>query len=383
MKILAFSDVALPEGSGGVERQILEVYGRIVRNHGAEIRLIALGRGGAPREEVRAGILVKRARQLPLDGFTGAQATLSPFVWPMAWNEVRRFRPDVIHANTLFYATTLAAAAVSWRTRTPFVLTAHLGNLDALPQPYRTLSKAYESTVGRSILSRADRVICIGEEVRRHIVKLGVSTERTVSIPNGVDIRQFFPLAKNEHSARSVIKIISVGRLVFNKGNQYVIEAAKRLHATGRSFELSIVGDGPMSQSLERQAEELIGAKVVEFVGRRSDIPQLLRGADIFVRPSLTEAMSLSMLEAMASGLAVIATDVGSTREVLTDGVNGLLVRPGSVDALVDVLAKLIDGVDLRLRLGEAARQTAHGYNWEQVATSTFAVLSSAVGRVG
>ena len=376
MKILALSDVALPEGSGGVERQIFEVYGRIVRLHGGEVRLLALGREGLPQEEVRDDVLVKRARQLPLDKLTGAQATLSPFVWRMAWREVRNFRPDVIHANTLFYATTLAAAAVAWRTQTPLVVTAHIGHLDALPQPYRTLSKAYEATLGRWVLSRAARVICIGDAVRDHILKLGVPSSKTCSIPNGVDSHEFFP---RDTDGGSPPTIVSVGRLIFNKGNQYLIEAVRQVRLSGRPFRLVIVGDGPLRAALVEQSAELRRAGYVSFAGRRDDVPEILRAADIFVRPSLTESMPMGVLEAMASGLAVVASDVGATNEIIDNGRNGILVTPKSVDQLREALNALLDDVALRATLGQAALATSLEYNWERVADATFAEFTRAI----
>jgi glycosyltransferase involved in cell wall biosynthesis len=376
MRILAFSDVALPEGSGGVERQIFEVYGRIVRRHRADVRLIALGRKGLPREEIREGVLVKRSRQLPLDRVTGAQATVSPFVWRSAWEEVRRFKPDVIHANTLFYATTLAAAAVAARAATPLVVTAHIGHLDALSQPYRAASKAYEATVGRWVLGRASRVICIGEAVQDHIVSIGVRRERTSSVPNGVDSGVFFPGTGNSDG---VLTIVSVGRLIFNKGNQYLLEALRGLSGRGRAFRLVIVGDGPMRTALARQTAELGLEDVVSFAGRRDDVPEVLRAADIYVRPSLTESMPMGVLEAMSSGLAVVASDAGATGEIIDNGRNGLLVAPRSVADLRTALERLLADPALRARLGAAARVTAVEYDWERVADATFGEFARAV----
>ena len=376
MRILAFSDVALPEGSGGVERQIFEVYGRIIRRDGADIRLIALGRDGLPREEVRDGVLVRRARQLPLDRVTGAQATISPFVWRTAWHEVRRFQPDVIHANTLFYATTLASAAVAARTGTPLVVTAHIGHLNALSQPYRTLSKAYEATLGRWVLGRASRVICIGDAVQEHIVAIGAPRDRTCSIPNGVDSSVFFPGPRGDGD---IPTIVSVGRLIFNKGNQYLLAALQQLSSHGRAFRLVIVGDGPMRAALVRQTSELGLDRMVSFVGRRDDVPELLRTADIYVRPSLTESMPMGVLEAMSSGLAVIASDVGATSEIINPGRNGLMVAPRSVTDLRSALERLLDDATLRARLGAAARETALSYDWERVADATFGEFARAI----
>ena len=102
LRVLAFSDVALPEGSGGEERQIEEIYGRWVESSRAEVLLVALGGEGLPQHDRRRGIRIVRAPQLRLGRLTGAQAALSTAVWPLAFRATRAFRPHVIHANTLF-----------------------------------------------------------------------------------------------------------------------------------------------------------------------------------------------------------------------------------------------------------------------------------------
>jgi len=152
LRVLAFSDVALPEGSGGVERQIEEVYGRWVAAGDAEVLLVALGDQSLPRRDVRRGVRIVRASQLNLGRLTGMQATLSWGVWPLAFKAARVFRPDVVHAHTLFYASSPAAATVARREDLPLALTAHIGSLDALPGPQRAASRLYESTIGRALV---------------------------------------------------------------------------------------------------------------------------------------------------------------------------------------------------------------------------------------
>lgn len=368
MKVLAFSDVAWPEGSGGVERSLREIYPRLATRHGAEIWLVTLADSGLPRREHRDGVTILRTRRLPLERVTGAQVTISVDAWRAGLRAAQVFRPDLIHAHTLFYHTSLVAAVVARRAHRPLLLTLHLGAIDALPQPYRTATRLYERTVGRALLIAARRIICVSEDVRRHALALGATAHKLVMVPNGVDAARFAP---RQHQARPVPTVVCVGRLIFNKGQQHLLEATADLRRRGISLRLLLVGDGPQEAELRRQAAAYHLDEQVTFLGRRDDVEAVLADADVFVRPSLSEGMSLAVLEAMACGLPVIATDVSGTRQLIRHGTDGIVVQPGSVPQLSEALERLLRDAPLRQRLGHNARQRALAYNWERVAEAT------------
>ncbi len=368
IRVLAFSDVVLPEGSGGVERTFPELYGRLAARGAADIRLVALGGDGLPRRERQHGHIVERARRIPLERLTGAQVAFSLDAWRTAWRAYRAHRPHVIHAHTLFFSTSLVAAVLARTTGTPLIVTVHVGSLAALPQPYRGAVQLYERTIGRFILSSAARIICVSDDVRAYALALGAAPGRTVVVPNGVDLARFTPGAAEDRS-RPVV--LSVGRLIFNKGLQYLLPAAAQLRNEGLSFQLVIAGDGPLHRELERDAAALGLDDTVQFLGRRDDVDRLLRSADIFVRPSLSEGMSLAVLEAMAAGLAVVATDVSGSRQLIADGESGFIVPPADVDSLASALRRLILDPGLRRCFGERAHERATHYTWESVADAT------------
>ncbi len=122
-------------------------------------------------------------------------------------------------------------------------------------------------------------------------------------------------------------------------------------------FEALIIGGGRREAEMRQLAQELGLAGRVHFLGQRPDIPDLLGALDIFVLPSHSEGVSLALLEAMAAGLPVIATAVGGLPEVVTDGVNGLLIPPQDPEALAQALARLLDDPALAKKLGENARR--------------------------
>ena len=368
MRVLAFSDVAAPEGGGGVERTLEEIYGRIARRGGAEIHLVTLGGSDLPRAERHNGITVHRASRLPLERITGAQAALSSAVWRLGFRLAARLRPDVIHAHTLFFHSSLVAAAVSRWRRTPLVLTVHVGSMAALPQPYRAAVALYERSLGRLLLRSARRIICVSDDVRDHVIALGADAGRVTMIPNGVDSGRF---ATAERDGSGVPLLVSVGRLIFNKGQHFLIEAADRLHQEGARFQVVIAGGGPVEQQLHDDVWRRGLEGIVSLPGDEPHVERLLASADAFVRPSLSEGMSLAVLEAVAAGLPVIASDVSGMRALIEDGVSGLIVRPGDVDALTAALRRIIAGRDLRVAMGEAARVRAAGYGWDAVAETT------------
>ena len=177
------------------------------------------------------------------------------------------------------------------------------------------------------------------------------------------------------------MRIGFVGRLIANKGPQYLIEAAPALLTTCPHAEIVIVGDGPMKPALEARAQTLGIQDKVTFLGARRDVADVLRGCDVFVRPSLMEGMPLTVLEAMACGVPVIATPVGGTPEVVEHEYTGLLVPPTDVGELGIALIRLASSPELRQRLGEAGRRLVErDFSWEQVVERNLVVYHKALG---
>lgn len=187
--------------------------------------------------------------------------------------------------------------------------------------------------------------------------ELGVPTRKLVTVYNGVDTAQFRP--RGAALARSlegrVPRIGAVGRLVDEKDYPMLLRALALLKQRGLRFEAAIVGDGPLSAALQAQARALGVDSVVRFYGRRDDVPDLLRSLDVYVLTSKSEGMPIAVLEAMATGLPIVATAVDAVPEVITHEVNGLLVPKGDERATADAIVRLLEDAVLRERLGKAA----------------------------
>jgi glycosyltransferase involved in cell wall biosynthesis len=372
MRILAFCDYFAQPSSGGAERVALEVYRRLAAE-GATIRVVTtMPRSMRPvpssdRLQVRVFPSVELAKPL------GIQASLAPMLFLKLRALARDFRPDILHANTLFFQTSLAAALVARASRLPLVTSVQIAGLDLMPQPGRLLGTAYERTVGRFILSRSARVIAPGPSVRDHLVRLGTAPERIAIVPNGVDLRRFWP--RHEMARNDPPVIAFVARLIVNKGPDTLLTALLQLRREGLTFKAVVIGDGPLRQQLEQRALPL--GKAIEFLGQQPDVAPHLRQADLLVRPSLTEGMPLGILDAMASRVCVIASDIDGNRDLVTHDRNGILFPVGDAPRLADAIRELLRNPVRRTELARAGHETAQGYGWESIVARTADVFTS------
>jgi len=172
-------------------------------------------------------------------------------------------------------------------------------------------------------------------------------------IHNAVDVAGA-PRSRHE---RPVPRLISVGRLKAPKDFLTLVRALAALPAG--SFDALIVGDGPDRAELETEIRRLGIEESVELSGERDDVPKLLAGSDVFVLSSRSEGLPVSVLEAMAAELPVVASAVGGLAELVEDGATGLLVPAGDERALTEALRRLIDDADLRRSMGAAGRGRA------------------------
>jgi glycosyltransferase involved in cell wall biosynthesis len=205
---------------------------------------------------------------------------------------------------------------------------------------------------------RLDMVIACSEEVRRSHSD-NFDPERTVTIVNGVDLDEFTPQEPAAAKDPGIYSIGSVGSLTVQKGYPNLLKAVAVLAEKDIPARLTLVGDGPLREDLERQAAESGITDRVVFAGATGDVASKLRSFDVIAGSSIREGLPLSILEAMASGLPVVTTDVGGNREAVEDGVTGLLVPPGDSYALADALTSLWTDAEKRTSMGAAGRARA------------------------
>jgi glycosyltransferase involved in cell wall biosynthesis len=258
----------------------------------------------------------------------------------------RRERPLVVHANSSKAGVLGRLAAVAARVPARFftvhgwAFKAHAG----------AVSKAY-LWADRLMSPLTTATICVAQAERA--AGLSARTcraDRTVVIHNGVplDVPRRHP-----HTGR--VDLLSVGRLRAPKDFLTLVQAIAALEPG--SARLRIAGDGPDRPALEAEIERTGLGEHVELLGDRDDVPELLAGADVFVLSSDSEGFPMSVLEAMAAGLPVVASAVGGVPEAVRDGETGSLVPPRDAAALAEALRRLVADPALRERLGDAGRQ--------------------------
>ncbi|MFM8237068.1 MAG: glycosyltransferase, partial [Actinomycetota bacterium] len=170
-----------------------------------------------------------------------------------------------------------------------------------------------------------------------------------------------------------------VGRHMPKKGPQVLLEALVELFGRGIPFRAEFLSDGPLRESLEERTRTAGLSEHVVFRGHVEDVAVEMRRAAIIVRPSFCEGLPLSLMEAMATRLAVVATDVDGNRDLISDGRNGLLVPPGDPASLADALERVLASEALREKLATAACADARAYTWKRCAEETAQSISRAI----
>jgi len=265
---------------------------------------------------------------------------------------LRKARVDIVHtrnAEPFFYGYLAARLA-----RIPVVVHSEHGR--TFPeQPLRAM-------VQRLLMRGVDAAFAVSAQLRADLVReLGIDGSRMEVLYNGVDTGSFRPLdaASQAGASGGRLRIGSVGRLVPVKNYGLLLSAFARLPPG--ACQLILVGEGPERGALERLADDLGIRDRVEFAGHRDDVPDLLRTLDIFVLPSLSEGMSNTLLEAMATGVAAVASDVGGNREIIESERSGLLFRSGDTAAAAAQLQRLIASPELRRAVGGAGAARVRG----------------------
>jgi sugar transferase (PEP-CTERM/EpsH1 system associated) len=198
-------------------------------------------------------------------------------------------------------------------------------------------------------------VVAVSEnsaEVARRVERVPVY--KVTLIRNGIDLTEFPPPPRREKAGK---RVIHVGRMDPVKDQHTLLRAARIVADAEPDFQLDFVGDGDIRAELVALHRELCLGDRVRFLGERSDIGPLLAAADLFVLSSTSEGLSLTLLEAMGSGLPIVATDVGGNSEVVVRGETGLLVSPQSPQTLAQAILILLRDPDRLLQMGRAGRR--------------------------
>lgn len=281
------------------------------------------------------------------------------------WRLVRFFEQekfDVIHTH-LTYANILGVIA-GRISGTPVIASLHSAHVDSTR--FSPLINTIEAFLLRFA---ANGVMAVGYTAAEvHQTRLG--NRKITVVPNGVEILQPISPEQRETLRKEMVGdktriIITVGRLVEEKGYPYLVQAFGLLREKYPESALVFVGSGRLEPQLRAQVETAGLAKDITFLGTRRDVPALLASSDIYVNSSIWEGLPYSLLEGMAAGLPVVATDVGDNAKVVVNG-TGFIVSPEKPQLLFEALSTYLDHPDLLERYGSAAKahvSTSHNLN--------------------
>jgi glycosyltransferase involved in cell wall biosynthesis len=208
---------------------------------------------------------------------------------------------------------------------------------------------------------------------------LNVLQQAGMTIPRSEVIRNIVPAFGRATPAELVEspRIAAVGSLKPLKAYDVLLHALKMLATEGRKFELLLAGDGPERGNLEALVGQLGLTDRVRFLGDVDDVPGLLATAHIFVHPSKSESLSNAILEAMAEGLPVVASNVGGNPEIVKDGRTGLLVSPGQPNELAFAIHRLLDDTSVRDQFGKAGLESVQTHCVEQIIADQYEAIFS------
>ena len=356
MRIAFFTETFLPATDGVVTRlrHTIEELARV----GDDMLVIAPRYpDGGP--DSYAGAPIYRVPGVPFPPYPRIKLS---FAHPGVGRVLGRFGPDLIHAVNPFI---LGPGGIYYARRlgVPLVASYHT-NVAAYARYYK-LELGYNAGRWwtRQLHNRADINLCTSRAAMDYL--LGDGVKRIRLWPQGVDARRFHPDKASEECRERLSGghfegklLLYVGRLAPEKG----IERLKAILREVPGARLAIVGDGPARGDLEREFE---GSPAV-FTGvlQGEVLASAYASADAFLFPSTTDTLGLAMLEALASGLPVLAARSGPSQEIVTEGENGLLYEADSTPSLVAAVRRLFSDDELRAALARRARATAEGRDW-------------------
>ena len=334
----------------GAENHLLSLLPSLDRSK-FDVCLLALTQLGRPVPDLVSGM---HSRGVPTQRL-GILADVDLTLIPRLAFKIRKMRPDVVHTHLVhadLYGSIAARIA-----GVPLLISSRHND-----DPFR-----HSGMVARLVKLAnlyVDHFVAISDHVREFTVTVeGVDTKRVTTVHYGLKPRSptIMPDIRTKFGLGDGPVLMCVARLTPQKGHRLLLTALQSVVRKIPTVQLLLIGDGPLRVELESLTSKLGLEGNVVFSGWRTDAPNLLYGADLFVLPSLWEGFGLVLLEAMAASLAIVATRVGSISEIVLHDHTGLLVEPGNDDDLANAIITLMGSSHERARLGNQGRIRLEG----------------------
>jgi phosphatidylinositol alpha-mannosyltransferase len=338
------------EATGGVQNHVRQLAGHL-RDRGHRTLVLAPGLAPAHDPDVR---IVGRTIKVRFNRSV-AQISPDPRAWPRIKRELRRFEPDVVHVHEPISPSTSMFATLS--STAPLVATFHAGS-------ERKLAVTLAAPLLRLVWSRLDVIVGVSRAALELGARPYLGTARV--IPNGVDVELFETAAPAD--LPSGRKLLFVNRLDPRKGFSVAVEAFRTLAEELDDLLLVVAGDGPERPAVDTLPAGLRSRVLMLGAVPHPDLPPYHAAADVFIGPARGgESFGIVLIEAMSAGLPIVATDIDGWREVVRDGVDGLLVPPNDPGALAEGIRRVLDDPALARRLAGSGRERSERYRWSAV----------------
>lgn len=348
-------------GPGGAENMLINLVRNLDSNRYKSIICL-----------LKDGWLNSQLQTLGFQTAVVAQEKSYDFNWFSRIKEVlRQNSVDLMHSHE--FAMNSYGSILSCLTDIPIVATVHGKNY--YPAKYRR-------RIAYFFVSKQARMVAVSLDLKNFLTKkLAIRSEDVLVIHNGIDPENYRE-CDDKDTLRKELDIPieqpvigTVGNLYPVKDHKTLLRAAAMITTSFDGATFLIAGRGQLLEELQREAASLGIEKNIRFLGFRNDIPRLLHAMDVFVLPSISEGLPLSVLEAMAAGRPVVASDVGGIREVITDGVTGFLIPPGAPEKLADKLLTLLHRPHAAASMGLAGRARIQQYFSVQKMVREYAAL--------
>jgi glycosyltransferase involved in cell wall biosynthesis len=383
MKVLKIREFTYPTYVGGIETCLKELCPKLSEK-GVNVTLMTCADRNLPAHTIEHGVETIRldfmkiisslTSNLKKRGIIYGMMARAIFllILPLYLSKfVKEKNIDILHVHCLSALSALTTSLTGRLTNKIILITIHGTFLkhypEILPFPVNLLVYASEKTY----IQHANYAMILVEDAytMEILLKLGVPKGKIEVLPYpGVDLSKF-KKTKSKKTSEEII-IFHHGRLVKKRGIDYLINALPEVVKSFPNVKLVIAGDGPEKEKLTKLASHINVSKHVEFKGivPHDKLADLIQQSDIIVIPSIIEGHSKSLLEAMAVGKTVIATNVGGIAEVVKDNENGLLVEPKNHDQISNAILKILKDKKLAEKLGRNALKTAKDFNIEILA---------------
>jgi len=341
-------------GGGGMERAMVRLIAESTHLP-IEHEVCVLGCDGDD------GLIQQCKSHAPVTFLGHRSSRIDLTTWRRLRRHIRHRQPNIVHARSTGTWSDAALATVGQRS-VRLLLSFH-GCTHLSPISRR------RRLIHRCTTGQADAVVAVSQHAAQMLCdQWHVSADKLHVIHNGVDTARYRPATDPHETTASRRQlgmgpndplVLCVSNLHRIKNHETLLSAWRQVSMAHPIARLLIVGDGPRRDALETLARQLRCTKTIRFLGDRTDVPALLRVADLFVLPSQYEACSNAIQEALATGVATIATDVGGNPELIDSNRTGLLIRPDAPGLLAQSILSMLFEYSHRRRLGQAARASA------------------------